>query len=256
MSRHVAAIATVFLASGVVTAFAREPLWTDEERAQRSIAVFTGQVVSIERVEALNDHEDLCRAVIAVEAVSKAPDIVGKGKFSVYFERPRDGRGGRCPKYVELKERQRANFFVRQREVGSESLAFLDMGSDVREPSAESRIAIAFSSTEKSPQANPAPKKRESAPSRSIEAADSLGPAYPVGEAAERTTLMLKRKLNGNTNDAILMMLGVSIAAITAWLAVRFVNWRKRTRVTVTGSRNQILQRQRSVTNEDPLAMS
>jgi HEAT repeat protein len=183
MIRHAAAVATILLAS-VVSTFAKEPHWTDEERAQRSSAVFTGRVVSVERVEPLNDDEDLYRALITVEAVSKGPEVVGKEKISVYFERPIDGRGGRCPDYVELKERQRANFFLQQRKIGSDLRPFLEMGSDVRDiPAAEIRIAHAATGAEDSRQAATTAKGRGPTPSEDIVAAvGRLGRLKPGAE--------------------------------------------------------------------------
>jgi hypothetical protein len=141
MSRRAAIFAANLLAWLLVPAHANEPGWTEAERAQRSTAVFRGEVVSIGRVERLNDLEDLYRAVIAIGTVTKGAEDLGKDKIAVYFERPQDGAAvGRCPTYVVLKEGQDATFYVRLRKIGVDWRAFLEMGSDVieaRSPFAE-----------------------------------------------------------------------------------------------------------------------
>jgi len=134
MNRVTAVVAASLFAGLIVAAYANEPNWTDAERARRSTAVLTGKVVSIEHLEPFNDHQDLCRAVIAIGTVSKGADDVGQDQFAVYFAGPQPGiPGGGCPRWVELKEGQNATFYVRLRKIGVEWRAFLAMGSDVRD---------------------------------------------------------------------------------------------------------------------------
>ena len=137
MSRIV--VSATFLAAVMVSViFADEPGWTDEERAARSMAVFDGRVVTVKRVDAINDQVELFSAVISAEAVFKGKELVDNDKITVYFERPADGDAGkRCPAYVELKQGRRAKFFVRTRKSEGHQRAFLDMGSDVREATPE-----------------------------------------------------------------------------------------------------------------------
>ena len=133
------AVFAVFVAAlSFNVVFADEPGWTDEERAARSNAVFDGRVVTVKRVDAINDQVDLYSAVISAETVFKGKELVDKDKITVYFERPvnRDA-GKRCPAYVELKQARRAKFFVRTRKVEGHQRAFLEMGSDVREATPE-----------------------------------------------------------------------------------------------------------------------
>ena len=112
---------------------ANEPSWSDEERAERSVAVISGTVRSVERVGGLNGREDLYRAIVVIERVEKNPPLVGGGRIVLYFEHPKSGpAGARCPTYVELAQGQKARFFIRLRKVGDEVRAFLEMGSDVR----------------------------------------------------------------------------------------------------------------------------
>lgn len=132
MNRLTAIITAGLIASSAVSAVADEPGWTETERARRSRAIFTGEVLSITRVEPIDEHQDLYRAVIAIGTVSKGAEDVGKDRIAVYFERPADGSTGRrCPTLVALQEGQRATFYVRLRKVGIDWRAFLEMGSDV-----------------------------------------------------------------------------------------------------------------------------
>ena len=109
-----AVLATFLAALMVNVIFADEPGWTDEERAARSVAVFDGRVVSVKRIEAVNDHVELHSAVISVETVFKGKELVDNDKITVYFEQPVSGDVGKsCPAYVELKQARRAKFFVR-----------------------------------------------------------------------------------------------------------------------------------------------
>jgi hypothetical protein len=133
-----AVLATFVAALMVNVTFADEPGWTDEERAARSVAVFDGRVVSVKRVDAINDHVELHNAVISVETVFKGKELVDNDKITVYFERPVSGDvGKRCPAYVELKQARRAKFFVRTRKDEGHLRAYLDMGSDVKEATPE-----------------------------------------------------------------------------------------------------------------------
>ena len=140
MSRH--ALVPVAVACGFFAALAvaNEPLWTDAQRAERSAVVLVGKVLSVERAAKLDEREDLYRAVVAIESVSKGDAGVARAEeqIALYFEHPKDGdTGKRCPTYVSLKVDQRAQFYVRLRKVGPEWRAFLEMGSDVREPPAK-----------------------------------------------------------------------------------------------------------------------
>ena len=135
---RIAVLATFLSTLMVSVNFADEPGWTDEERAARSIAVFDGRVVTVKRVDAINDDEDLYSAVISVETSFKGKELVDNDKITVYFERPVGGDAvKRCPKYVVLKQGQREKFFVRTRKVEGHQRAFLEMGSDVREATPE-----------------------------------------------------------------------------------------------------------------------
>jgi len=135
---RIAVLATLLSALSFNVVFADEPGWTDEERAARSAAVFDGRVVTVKRVDAINDHEDLYSAVISVEMAFQGKELVDNDKIAVYFERPvRGDVVKRCPKYVVLKQGQRAKFFARTRKVEGHERAFLEMGSDVREATPE-----------------------------------------------------------------------------------------------------------------------
>ena len=162
---RIAVLTTVLAVLSFNIVFADEPGWTDEERAARSVAVFEGRVVTVKRVDAINDHVDLYNAVISAETVFKGKELVENDKITVYFERPVNGDAGqRCPAYVELKQARRAKFFVRTRKVEGHQRAFLDMGSDVREATPEaSPILSSELSPEDSKQAIEAAKKQGAA---------------------------------------------------------------------------------------------
>lgn len=137
MVRYALAIVTLCLLTTL--AAADEPGWTDAERAERSTAVITGEVVSVERAAMLNDREELYRALVAVESVSKGADAGKAGEqIALYFVYPKDGVAERRrPAYVSLNINQRAQFYIRLRKIGPEWRAFLEMASDVREPPAK-----------------------------------------------------------------------------------------------------------------------
>lgn len=117
-------------------AYAEGMFWTDEELAERSVAVFVGKVKSVARFSAYSEYADLLRAVVTIESVGKgdAAFVRAGEPVAVYFELPRDGNTEkRCPTYASIKEGQRSRFFVRLRRVGEEWRAFIETGSDVRE---------------------------------------------------------------------------------------------------------------------------
>ena len=59
-------------------------------------------------------------------------------QIALYFQHPKDGLvSARCPDYVALESDQRKTFFIRLRKIDQEWRAFLEMGSDVREPAAK-----------------------------------------------------------------------------------------------------------------------
>ena len=114
---------------------ADEPGWTDQQRADESLAVFTGTVRSVETALELSDREVLKRAVVKVESASKAAHLVGGDALTIYYESPVSGPVGvRCPAYAALKIDQRATFYLRLRMFEGEWRAFVEMGSDVRDP--------------------------------------------------------------------------------------------------------------------------
>ena len=123
-------LALVLIACWV--SFADEPGWSPEERAKHSDLVFVGEVLTVERVAKLNDHEDLYRAVVQVEKATKNQRAMASGKIALYFEGPKNGQlGARCPTYARPVAKQRALFYVRFRKVGLEVRAFIEMGSDI-----------------------------------------------------------------------------------------------------------------------------
>ena len=162
---RIAVLATFLVALSFNVVFADEPGWTDEERAARSVAVFDGRVVTVKRVNKIDDHLDLYSAVISVETVFKGKELVENDKITVYFERPVNGDAGqRCPAYVELKQGRRAKFFVRTRKAEGHQRAFLDMRSDVREATPEaSPILSSEVSPENGKEAVEAAKKQGAA---------------------------------------------------------------------------------------------
>lgn len=133
------ALATVTVCLLATLAAADEPGWTDAERAERSTAVITGEVLSIEQAAVLNEREALYRALVAIESVSKGADIARPGEqIALYYTYPKDGMAERRrPAYVSLKINQRSQFYVRLRKIGPEWRAFLELASDVREPPAK-----------------------------------------------------------------------------------------------------------------------
>lgn len=134
-----ACLSLLLLLSMFVSApLADEILWTDEERAEHSTAVFTGTVESVDIFSQINESEHLLRAVVVVESASKGDHLVGDDKLAVYFESPTNRLvDARCPTYVALEAGQRRTFYLRVRIIDGEWRAFIEMGSDVREPAPE-----------------------------------------------------------------------------------------------------------------------
>jgi hypothetical protein len=137
MTRHLSIVTALTLALCTLFTLANEPGWTDAQRADHSDAVVVGRVVSVKRVEEVNEREDLYRAVVKLEGVTKGHAAVGRHdeELALYFLRPKAGPAdARCPQYVSLAADQRASFYVRFSKIGVEVRALLEMFSDVRDP--------------------------------------------------------------------------------------------------------------------------
>ncbi|MEM8737793.1 MAG: hypothetical protein AAGG38_04855 [Planctomycetota bacterium] len=131
-------IGFAFLFAVTPAIYANEPGWTDEQRAEKSMAVFTGTVESVEALGEFSEYENLYRATFEVESASKGRHLVGDDKLIVYYILSTTGdAGARCPTYARLESGQRRTVYLRVTMLDGEWHAFIEMGSDVREPSPE-----------------------------------------------------------------------------------------------------------------------
>lgn len=157
------------------TAFANEPHWTPEERAEQRSAVIRGTVMRVTKLKAINDREDLMSAEIRVDEVLKNADKLPEKAVTVFYAASPQGAGHRCPAYAVLVPDQKATFYLSYHEGLTKKKDFvIEMASDVilqGEPAAQPEVK------EKSPIRSPetgsnaTPEEVDAAKLRGAEAA-------------------------------------------------------------------------------------
>lgn len=121
-------------------ASANEPLWTEAERTAKRDVVIEGKVLSVKKLQKIDDLEDLYVAEVRIskrhKGAEKLPDVI-----KVHFEFSNTGKNLRCPKYAELSKGTAGKFFlvdcneaVKKRigmEQSKDNILLIELGSDV-----------------------------------------------------------------------------------------------------------------------------
>jgi len=139
MSRYliIALSLTPFLSA---SATANEPGWTEAERTEKRDVVIEGKVLSVKKLQKINEREDLYVAEVKIskrhKGADKLPDVI-----KVHFEFSNTGKNLRHPAYAELAKGTAGKFFlvncneaVKKRigmEESKDRILLIELGSDV-----------------------------------------------------------------------------------------------------------------------------